>query len=142
MTGIKDRATLKSYFENGDKPDETQFEELIDSSVGKIIVPTTYSGTLVTDLTKGHVFTITVTGDMEISNPTGGSMEIHTFGESSRTQQVDMRLLWVQNLNFLPVRQRLLDGQQPPGAMDVFVAQYDFISRCILCSLDDPRILK
>lgn len=125
MTGIKDRATLKSYFENGDKPDETQFEELIDSSVGKIIVPTTYSGTLVTDLTKGHVFTITVTGDMEISNPTGG-IDGNSYIWRIKQDTTGGHAITLGTKFKLPSSATTpLGWSTTAGAMDIFVAQYD-----------------
>jgi hypothetical protein len=125
MTVINDRTTLKTYFENGDKPDETQFEKLIDASVGKIVVPLAYSSSLVTDLTAGYVFTVTVEGDMEISNPTGG-INGNSYVWRIKQDGVGGHAITLGAKFKLPSSASTpLGWSTAAGAMDIFVTQYD-----------------
>jgi len=125
MTVINDRDTLKGYFENGDKPDETDFEKLIDASVGKIVVPLTYASNLTTDLTEGYVFTVTVTGDMEISNPTGG-IDGNSYIWRVKQDGVGGHTITLGTKFKLPSSASSpLSWSTTAGAMDIFVTQYD-----------------
>lgn len=125
MTVINSRDTLKSYFENGDKPDQTHFEKLIDASVGKVVVPMVYANPLVSDLSLGYVFTVTVTGDMLISNPTNG-IDGNSYVWRIKQDGVGGRAITLGNKFKLPSSAVLpLSWSTAAGAMDIFVTQYD-----------------
>lgn len=122
---INSRDILKTYFENGDKPDQTQFEKLIDASVGKVVVPMVYANPLASDLSLGHVFTVTITGDVLISNPTNG-IDGNSYVWRIKQDGVGGHAITLGNKFKLPSSASLpLSWSTTAGAMDIFVTQYD-----------------
>jgi hypothetical protein len=122
---VLDRTTLKGYFETGDKPTQAQFERLIDSSVGRIVVPLSYAATITTDLTAGFVFKVTITGNLLLENPTGGvdgtsyMWRIKQDGTGGRTVSLGTKFT-IPSSATTP-----LAWSTDPNAMDMLVAQYD-----------------
>lgn len=121
---IESRTTLKSFFQTGDKPTEAQFAQLIDSSVGKLVVPLSFADPLVTDLTTGYVFTVTATAAMKIENPTGGIdgnsyvWRVTQGGTGNNTITLGTKFK-------IPSSAGALAWSTAAGAMDIFVVQYD-----------------
>lgn len=125
MTVINSRDTLKTYFKNGDKPDQTHFEKFIDASVGKVVVPMVYANPLTSDLSLGYVFTITVTGDMLISNPTNG-IDGNSYVWRIKQDEVGGRAITLGDKFKLPSSAvSPLSWSTAAGAMDIFATQYD-----------------
>ena len=121
---VQDRTTLKTYFETGDKPTQSEFGHLIDSAVGKIVVPLTYADPLATDLTTGYIFTVTVTGDMTISNPTG-ALDGNSYVWRVTQDGVGGHTITLGAKFKLPSSASALAWSTAASAMDILVVQYD-----------------
>ena len=68
---IDNKATVKTYFENGDKPTQSQFADLIDSTmVPTVIKEANVSGSYVTDCSDGDTFELVLIGNTTIEEPT------------------------------------------------------------------------
>lgn len=121
---VQDRATIKGYFETGDKPTQAQFAHLIDSSVGKLVVSLDYANPLVTDLTTGYVFKVTATGDMKIENPTG-AIDGNSYMWRVKQGGSGGHAITYGTKFKLPSSSSPLAWSTTAGAIDIFVAQYD-----------------
>ena len=121
---IQSKTTLKGYFETGDKPTETEFGHLIDTSAGRTVVPLSYASTLATDCTTGHIFKVTVTGAMEIGNPTG-AIDGTTYMWMVKQGGAGSYAITLGNKFKLPASASSLAWSTDVGAMDIFAAQYD-----------------
>jgi hypothetical protein len=122
---IQDKPTIKAYFETGDKPTQAQFAHLIDSAVGKLKVPLAFANPLVTDLTTGYLFTVTVTGNMKIENPTG-AIDGNSYTWWVKQDGVGGHAITLGTKFKIPSSATTpLAWSTAAGAMDMFVAQYD-----------------
>ena len=122
---ILDRATIKANFQTGDKPTQTQFEDWIDASVGKLPATTTYNASVTTDLTTGYVFRITLTGDLALQNPTGG-IDCNTYTWHLKQDGTGGHSITLAGSKFkLPSSAGPLAFSVAPNALDILVVQYD-----------------
>jgi len=121
---IQDKTILKSYFETGDKPTQAEFGHLIDSSAGKLVVSLDYADPLITDLTTGHVFKVTVTGAMKIENPTG-AIDGNAYMWMITQGGAGSHAITYGTKFKLPSSASPLSWSTAAGAMDIFAVQYD-----------------
>jgi hypothetical protein len=121
----QNRTTLKTYFENGDKPTELQFSFLIDSAITGIVKSLSYESSVVTYLSEGHIFTVTMTGNMELANPIGGiDGDFYTW--RIKQDGIGGHSITLGSKFKLPSSVTLpLGWSTVAGAMDIFVVHYD-----------------
>jgi len=136
---INNKTTLKTYFKNGDKPTELEFSFLIDSSISGLVKNLVYSNPLITYLSQGYIFTVTMTGDMEISNPIGGidgnfyTWRIKQDNTGGHTVNLGSKFKLPSSAG------STLSWSIAPNAMDILVAHYDEIEDLFyLLSLRKP----
>jgi hypothetical protein len=67
---IISKTTIKTNFESGDHPTQSQFADLIDSASVPLASDLTYSGTVATDASISNVYRLVLTGAVILSNPT------------------------------------------------------------------------
>ena len=98
---LQTKTTLKSWFETGDTPTESQFSDLITTLQSRWIgAPTTiaYGATIQPDMVDGDFRKVALTGDMELDQPTnateGMKLELWvTCDATPRTLTIDASIL-------------------------------------------------
>jgi len=98
---LQTKTTLKSWFETGDTPTESQFSDLITTLQSRWIgAPTTiaYGATIAPDMTDGDFRKVALTGNIELDPPTnateGMKLELWvTCDATPRTLTIDASIL-------------------------------------------------
>lgn len=121
---IISKATIKTNFEDGDHPNQDQFEDLIDSAMVPISVSQTYSSTVNTDASVADLYRLTLTGDVTIANPTSAvDGKVYTWEITQSTGSPHS--ITLGNKFILPASASALAWSDTIGLTDVLAVRYN-----------------
>ena len=125
MSSRLDKTTLKTFFQTGDHPNQTDFSNFIDTTLTPEIVSVgNVSGTVNTDASTGDLFRMTLTGAIVLSAPTNGvDGQAITFWlqqDGAGNHTIDITAFTAPSSATLP-----LPFSTAGNKMDMFVARYD-----------------